>query len=198
MNLRNLLYKNSCESVPRRGSLLISDPMMEEVYFRRSVVMILDADADKGYLGLTLNKATRLTLNDLMPDWEKGRNVPVFCGGPVDLERLFLLHTLGEKISGATEIIPGIYVGGEVEEILEYIENGGETEGCLRFFLGYSGWSHGQLETEIEHHSWAVMNPRNGEDLLSGSENGYWRREVALLGESHRSWLMVPPDPSMN
>ena len=44
MNLHNLLYNNSTKVTPQRGSLLIADPMMEEVYFRRSVVMILDVD----------------------------------------------------------------------------------------------------------------------------------------------------------
>lgn len=198
MNLHNLLYNNSTEIVPQRGSLLIADPMMEEVYFRRSVVMILDVDQDKGHLGLTLNKTTRLTLNDLMPDWKTGKNVPIYCGGPVDLERLFLLHTLGDIVPDAIEIIPGIYVGGDVENILEYIEMGGEIENRLRFFLGYSGWSNGQLESEISRHAWAVRTPSDGERLLEGSENDYWRREVEKLGEQYRSWLVVPQDPSFN
>lgn len=198
MNLHNLLYNNPTKVIPQRGSLLIADPMMNEVYFRRSVVMILDVDADKGHLGLTLNKTTRLTLKDLMPDWETGKNVPIYCGGPVDLERLFLLHTLGEIIPDAIEIIPGIYVGGDVDNILQYIEMGGEIENHLRFFLGYSGWSNGQLESEIARHSWAVGSPSDGDCLLQGSENEYWRREVEKLGEQYRSWLVVPQDPSFN
>ena len=198
MNLHNLLYNNSTKVTPQRGSLLIADPMMEEVYFRRSVVMILDVDEDRGHLGLTLNKTTRLTLKDLMPDWETGKTVPVYCGGPVDLERLFLLHTLGDIIPDAIEIVPGIYVGGDVEKILEYIEMGGEIENRLRFFLGYSGWSNGQLKSEIAGHSWAVRTPTQGENLLEGSENDYRRREVEKLGEAYRSWLVVPQDPSFN
>lgn len=198
MNIHELLYNNFTKADPKRGSLLIADPMMEELYFRRSVVMVLDVDTNKGFLGLTLNKETRITLHDLMPWWAKGMNIPVYCGGPVDLERLFLLHSLGERIKGATEIIPGIYVGGDVEEILNYIEEGGEIEGKLRFFLGYSGWSEGQLEREIERHSWAVRTPENGSGLLTGSENEYWRREVEKLGESYRSWLLMPLDPSSN
>lgn len=198
MNLHDLLYSNLQNPQVGRGSLLISDPMMEEIYFRRSVVMILDAEPGKGHLGLTLNKGTRLTLHDLMPGWGKGREIPVFCGGPVDFERLFLLHSLGDVIDGASEIIPGIYVGGDVEQILTYIDEGGPVEDRLRFFLGYSGWSEGQLETEISRHSWAVRNPDNGAGLLKGEENEYWRRQTELLGESYRSWLIVPSDPSDN
>lgn len=198
MNIHDLLYSNVENLNPKRGSLLISDPMMEDIYFRRSVAMILDEDVSHGFLGLTLNKCTRLTLHDLMPEWKKGRKIPVYCGGPVDLERLFLLHSLGDIIRGATEIIPGIFVGGDVDEILNYIDEGGPTEGRLRFFLGYSGWTDGQLEHEISLHSWAIRYPLNGEGLLNGSENEYWRRQVSQLGENYRSWLMVPQDPSMN
>lgn len=198
MNLHNLLYNNPPEGVPRRGSLLIADPLMDNIYFRRSVVMILDVNPGEGHLGLALNKRTRLTLHDLMCGWERGKEIPVYCGGPVDLGRLFLLHTLGDRITNATEIIPGIYVGGDMEEILSYIENGGKTEGHLRFFLGYSGWSEGQLDSEIACHSWALDYPENGTHLLESSENPYWRREVSRLGERFRSWLMIPQDPSYN
>lgn len=198
MNLHNLLYNNLSSAEPERGRLLISDPMMEEAHFRRSVVMILDRDADKGHLGLTLNKSTSITLGDIIPGWQPGEKIPVFCGGPVDLERLFLLHTLGDIIEDATEVSPGIFVGGDVERILQYIEDGGETEGRLRFFLGYSGWSQGQLETEIARHSWAVAEAGDARGLLSGAENSYWRRNVKRLGESYRSWLVVPPDPMDN
>lgn len=198
MNLHNLLYNNFSTETPERGCLLVSDPMMEDTCFSRSVVMILDRDSSKGHLGLILNKPTRLKFEDLMPGWKPGAEIPIYFGGPVDLERLFLLHTLGDIIPGATQVSPGIFVGGDVEQILQYMEDGEDTEGRLRFFLGYSGWSYGQLEGEISRHSWAVGRPGNSRELLTGSENDYWRREVKRLGESYRSWLVVPQDPMSN
>ena len=122
----------------------------------------------------------------------------MFCGGPVDMERLFLLHSLGSVFPGASEVIPGVFVGGNVDDIISYLEDGGQIEGNLRFFLGYSGWTKGQLQAEIARHSWAVNNHPDGRKLLTGEGNGFWRREVMNLGDSYRSWLMVPPDPSYN
>lgn len=198
MDLNRLLYNHPHDIIPAKGSLLIADPMMEEIHFRRSVVMLLDTDSTGGHLGLALNKATNLTLRDIMPECEAGEDVPVFCGGPVDLDRLFLLHTLGKDLPGAEEVIPGIFVGGSVEDIVDYINSGIDIEGRLRFFLGYSGWRKDQLATELEGNSWAVNRNPEASGLLSGEENDYWRRQVEQLGSAYRSWLMVPPHPSFN
>lgn len=198
MNISNLLYDYNPGFVPERGSLLVSEPMMDEAFFSRSVVMILDIDKSRGHLGLVMNKPTSLTLCDLLPDWDNGRHVPVFCGGPVDTQRLFMLHTLGSRFEGSTEVIPGLYVGGDIEEIVDYIDCGGEIESKIRFFLGYSGWCKGQLQGERESNSWAVDLHPDVSLLLQGEGNSYWRREVKLLGEAYRSWLMVPQDPSYN
>ncbi|MBD5357983.1 MAG: YqgE/AlgH family protein [Bacteroides sp.] len=198
MDLKDLLYSHISGSIPGQGSLLIADPMMHGDFFSRSVIIILDLPEKGGELGLVLNKETHLTLKDLIPDWEEGIKVPVFSGGPVDMDRLFLLHTLKDVFPDAMEVCPGIYVGGNVDDIINYINSGGEVEGKMRFFLGYSGWAPNQLQREIERHSWAVNPSPSGEDLLNGEGMEYWRREVEQLGSDYRSWLMVPPDPSYN
>lgn len=198
MDLKNLLYSQVSGQNPGQGSLLIADPMMREDYFSRAVVMILDEPDGGGQLGLVLNKTTELTLKDLMPDWESGARVPVFSGGPVDMERLFLLHTLGDVFPDAMEVCPGIFVGGDVDDIISYIDSGRDVAGKMRFFLGYCGWAPGQLGQEIARHSWAVNTSPRGAELLTEDGIDYWRREVENLGCGYRSWLMVPPDPSYN
>lgn len=198
MDLKNLLYSHTSGITPGQGSLLIADPMMRGDFFSRAVIMILDLPENGGELGLVLNKGTHLTLKDLIPDWENGANVPVFSGGPVDMERLFLLHTLKDVFPDAMEVCPGIYVGGNVDDIISYIDAGGEVEGKMRFFLGYSGWAPGQLQQEIKRNSWAVNPFPYGDNLLQGEGPEYWRREVEQLGPDYRSWLVVPPDPSYN
>lgn len=198
MDLKNLLYNHAPNYNPGQGSLLIADPMMRGDYFSRSVILILDVPKSGGELGLVLNKCTHLTLQNLIPDWDNGASVPVFSGGPVDMERLFLLHTLIDVFPDAMEVCPGIYVGGDVDEIINYIDSGGEIDGKMRFFLGYSGWMPGQLKKEIERHSWAVNPFPIDNDLLEGDGTEYWRREVERMGPDYRSWLMVPPDPSYN
>lgn len=200
MNLEDMLNTPKSEIKPAQGSLLIANPMMREIHFSRSVIMILDVPAAGGELGLVLNKPTNLTLSDLvaMPEWENGRMVPIFSGGPVDLERLFMLHSLGDVFPGSLEVCPGIFVGANVDDIINYIDSGGTIEGKMRLFLGYSGWAPGQLSREIEQRSWAVDPLPEDIRLLSGGGTEYWRKAVELLGPSYRSWLMFPPDPSYN
>ena len=96
------------------------------------------------------------------------------------------------------EVARGIYVGANLDGIVEYINTNGNTEGCLRFFLGYSGWTEGQLTSEILRNTWA-LNPHPGSaDLLTGSGDLFWRREVERMGAKYKSWLIVPSNPSFN
>ena len=198
MDLKDILFSSLPTTAPHMGSLLISEPLMDDKYFGRSAILVLDEPEEGGHFGLILNKPTEMTLKDLMPEWEEGKKVTIYCGGPVDLQRMFLLHTLGEKLGSNTEVLPGIYVGADLDKIIEYIEEGGEIDGKLRFFLGYCGWSPGQLAGELNGKTWAVNAFPQSENLLKGEGLAYWNREVKDLGEDFRSWLVVPLDPSMN
>lgn len=198
MDLKDILFNGKPTATPHMGSLLISEPLMDDKYFSRSSILVLDEPEDGGHFGLILNKPTEITLNDLMPDWEAGKRIPVYCGGPVDLQRMFLLHTLGKELGSETEVLPGIYVGADLDKIIEFIERGGEPEGNLRFFLGYCGWSPGQLAGELNNKVWAVNSLPQCENLLRGEGIDYWSREVRDLGEDYRGWLVVPTNPSYN
>lgn len=198
MDIKDLLYSDVPKGNVEIGSLLMAEPLMKDPYFGRSVILVLDKPEDNGHFGLILNKPTEMTLQDLMPEWEEGKRIPIYCGGPVDLQRMFLLHTLGEELGDSMEVAPGIFVGADLDKIISYIEDGGEVEGRMRFFIGYCGWSPGQLAAEISGNTWAVNTFAGGENLLKGLGDDYWRREVADLGEDYRSWLIVPTDPSLN
>lgn len=198
MNIESLIHKDPSIVNPAKGDLLIAEPLLDEPYFKRSVVLLLDEDENKGHLGLTLNKITPVTLQDLFPDWDAGKNIPVYCGGPVEADRLFMLHSLGDLFPGAMEVSPGIFVGAPLDEIIDYINTDHYSESKIRFFLGYSGWTKDQLTSEILNNTWALNPNVTSQDMLLGSENSYWRREVERLGEKYRSWLLVPPNPSYN
>ncbi len=198
MDLESIIYKDPTIVNPQKGDLLIAEPLLDEPYFKRSVILLLDEDNNQGHIGLALNKITPVSLQDLFPDWKAGAEVPVYSGGPVEADRLFMLHTMGDRFEGSMEVSPGLYVGAKLDDIIDYINNNGNTEGNIRFFLGYSGWSKGQLTSEILKNTWA-LNPNPGHtDVLTGAEDLYWRREVRRLGEKYRSWLLVPSNPAFN
>lgn len=198
IDIEDYLHKTPSDLDPKAGSLLIAAPMMLDRNFFRSVILILDRDENEGHLGLILNRELNATLDVLIEGWDGTERLSIFNGGPVDLDRLFMLHRLGSLINGSIELLPGIYTGGDTNQIREYIASGAETEGMIRFFFGYSGWDRGQITTEIMEHSWTVNTSPDVDELLKGSGELYWRREVERMGPDYRSWLNLPAHPSLN
>ena len=131
MDLESIIYKDPTIVNPKKGDLLIAEPLLDEPYFKRSVVLILEEDNHQGHIGLTLNKQTPVTLQDLFPDWSSGANVPVYSGGPVEADRLFMLHTMGDKFEGSIEVAQGIFVGAKLDDIIDYVNNHGDV--CLLY-----------------------------------------------------------------
>lgn len=198
MDFDSIIYHGGSFPNPARGDLLISDPLMREGYFTRSVILLLDKDINDGYLGLILNLESSVTMRDIIPEWEGGKHLSLFVGGPVDKSRLFILHRLPDVFPLSMEISPGVFLGANIEDVMEYIDSGGEAEGFIRFFLGYSGWSAGQLESELLNNSWALKRNPISVDLLRSEGDPYWRDKVRLLGPEYANWLNVPLDPLLN
>lgn len=188
------------KSAPRSGSLLVAEPFLSEAYFRHAVISVIDYSRDEGATGVVMNKATGYTLQDLLDGITAPEAVQVFCGGPLGQDRLYYLHTLGDRIiPGARLYAPGLYVGGDFDTMTAYVNSGYPVEGNVRFFIGYSSWTEGQLEQEIEEDSWAQAPlPTRPEELLTGEGDPYWHRAVRSLGDSYRPWQLLPADPRCN
>lgn len=198
MDIEDFLHKTPADVDPKAGQLLISDPMMADPHFCRTVVLILDREPDGSHLGLVLNRELDLDATTLFPDWPGAERLPLYNGGPVELGRLFMLHRLGDTIHGSTELVPGLYTGGDVKDIKKFVGMHRDADRYIRFYLGYSGWSGEQLTTEILQNSWAVNTHPDMAALFVGSGMDYWRKEVERLGPGYRSWLNIPIHPSLN
>ena len=205
MNLKDSLFNIHLgeQETPYPGSLLIAEPFLAEPYFNHSVILMLEGDGGENEsMGIVLNINSHNTLQSLIKGIEAEAPIDVYCGGPVGLDRLYFLHTLGDLIENSQEVgSTGLYVGGNFESIINYINSGYPVEGNLRFFVGYSGWSQGQLNEELSQNVWAVANPRDVgtvSDLLTGEENYYWHRTINALGEKYRWWRMFPKDITSN
>lgn len=198
MDIDNFLHKTPAEVDPKPGHLLLAEPMMLDPNFYRSAILVLDREDDGSHLGLILNRELPATVDAIIADWPGTENMPLFNGGPVEIDRLFLLHRLGRIVDDSIEILPGIYTGGNADQIRDYIASGAETDGMIRFFIGYSGWGTGQLTKELLENSWAVNVNPDAADLLRGSGEEFWRREVGRIGSDYRSWLNIPAHPSLN
>lgn len=184
----------------RQGALLVAEPFLSESYFNHSVLAVVDYSLREGAMGVVLNQPTRGMLSDVLPDVSKRYDAPLFCGGPMGHDRLFFIHTLGpDIIPGSRSFAPGLYIGGDVDTVVAYVNSGYEQQGCLRFFVGYSGWGPGQLEQELDADAWAIGQcPLDPSTLLRGAGDAYWHSAVRRLGGAYRSWRLFPRNPVNN
>jgi putative transcriptional regulator len=183
---------------PSSGALLVAEPFLRESYFNHAVIYLVDYGRDITTMGIVMNKATGYTLSDILKSVTRKEPIPVYCGGPLSGDRLYFIHRLGDIIPGSKHIADGLYIGGNFDSMIEYINAGYPVDGLVRFYLGYSGWDAGQLDDELSKHVWAVTSPKNIDNILKGSEDGYWHGQVRSLGSSYRGWLYHPQYPSLN
>lgn len=201
-NLADTLFKvRGTKVAPYNGAILVAEPFLTETHFNHSVISIIDYDAEEGATGAVMNHRSECMLAELFDDINVRHDVPVYCGGPVGQDRLYFIHTLGSGIiPGAREYAPGLYIGGDFKAIVNYVNEGYPTDGMVRFFVGYSSWTAGQLEQELAEASWAIPsgNPDMSDEFLSLHGDRQWHRAVRHLGEEYRSWRLVPRNPEMN
>lgn len=190
----NIKHNNLC---PGKGKILISEPFEQDVYFQRSVVLLIEHNT-KGSMGLVVNKQTRLIVNDFFPELKNLPDIPIFLGGPVGSNRLFFIHSLGaDMIPNGIQILENLRFDGSFEALKDYLSKEHPAKGVVKFFLGYSGWESNQLNTEIVRNSWLVSHssPKN---ILLAEDDSYWNHTVAGLGDPYSTWTNYPKFPEMN
>ena len=178
----------------KEGMILISEPLGRDLFFKQSVILIVEHNS-VGTVGFVLNKPFHLPLKELIDDFPNGGNF-VSLGGPVEPDTIHFLHTDGDIIGNAKEVTPGIFWGGDFEQLQLNVHSGAVDTQKVRFFLGYSGWAPGQLAEEIKHSQWIVSSISNPEIL--NSPVGMWEKCVREMGDRFKAWLNVPEEPSMN
>lgn len=183
--------------LPAQGSILISEPFLQDAYFQRSVVLLVEHNT-QGSMGFVLNKKTDLIVNTFFSELEEYPEIPIYLGGPVSANRLFFIHSLGDLIvPDSVKIKDRLYFDGDFEALKRYIQNGHSIEGKVKFFLGYSGWTEGQLGNEINKNSWVVSHAAKENVLLADGES-FWKNSLEQLGSNYEAWTKYPKDPYLN
>ena len=77
------------------------------------------------------------------------------------------------------------------------IDKGKITKSQIRFFLGYSGWSAGQLERELKENSWVIAKVKT-DIVLNNRVDNAWKRVLRSLKNKYRMWADFPESPDMN
>lgn len=180
---------------PASGVLLISDPFLKDPNFSRTVVLICEHDAH-GTFGLVLNRFAEYTVGDLMNDLEEF-DLPVYYGGPVQTDTLHFIHQLPEQIPGGLEICKDVYWGGDFSTLTQLLKLGTIDTSKIRFYLGYSGWSAGQLQHEMEEKTWLTVNSTS-ELVFHSNINNIWKDALNQMGGQYKQLINYPIDPQLN
>jgi len=153
--------------VSLRNSFLLATPAMRDSRFRFAVVFVVSHDRS-GAMGIIVNKSKPgLYISDLLEQVGISGEVqvadaPVLNGGPVDIDRGFVLHS-------------------STKDVLESLVSDNHPKSAM-LAVGYAGWGPGQLEKEIAENSWLVTDADESllfsEDL--GSKWGLALEEVGI------------------
>lgn len=185
-------YKNQLK--PEKGRLLISEPFLPDPNFERTVVLLCEYNED-GAFGFVINKPSILKLNEIVEDI-KFEDV-AFVGGPVQQDTLHFLHRNG-SLENAVKIKDTIYWGGDFESLIGQIDTAQLKSSDIRFYLGYSGWGPGQLESELQEDSWIVCDYVSDELLFDTEPSRIWRKALDNMGGRFSVYSNYPVDPRLN
>jgi putative transcriptional regulator len=178
-----------------QGSLLIAHPLLNDGFFNRSVVYLTNHNSE-GAVGFCMNFKTQFLLRDVRPQVKNG-NFPIYEGGPVAKNQLFFLHTLGKDLTDSIHVRNNVYVGGDFNELLAFIDGGRVKSYEVRFFAGYSGWGEKQLENELENGHWLVNHP-SGNSFFALEPSELWGLQLGEVKDSYSIFANFGCDPSMN
>ncbi|MCC3152970.1 YqgE/AlgH family protein [Hymenobacter sp. BT770] len=184
----------------RPGTLLISQPFLGDPNFERSVVLVCRDEPTDGTFGLVLNRLTTLTLGDVLELPANlvtaAAHLPIYVGGPVEPDTLHYLHRRAD-LPGATDLGQDVFWGGDFELLLGLIGSGAVGPDQVRLFAGYSGWSVGQLATEMQGQSW-IRHPASAGKVFTLASDAFWRDILREKGGRFKVLSNYPVDPRLN
>lgn len=174
-----------------QGKLLIADPSLRDGTFNRSVILLTNHKSDEGAAGLILNHPTGKVVADFLsgPEFIGLQHLAVHKGGPVLHDQLTFSSFWWSKKLGLRWALRI-----SAQEAADHAHRPGR---IVRAFLGYSGWSPGQLENELGRHSWFSVGPQP--DLLGHEHDRVlWSALLRQLSPLHRILAEAPDDPFLN
>lgn len=180
---------------PVPGNILISQPFLNDGYFKRTVILLAEHN-DNGSLGFVMNHSANLRVKDVVPGLEACL-FPLHYGGPVAQNQMFYVHCASDRIHDSLPIIGSYYWGGDFMDVTEGLKNFKLKREEIKFFIGYSGWSAGQLEEEIQNNSWLISKP-DFKNIMSDNLDDIWGNELKKMGSNYAVLANFKEDPSLN
>jgi len=157
---------------PAKGRLLVATELVGGDFFTQTVILLLHYDAT-GAMGIVINRPTEVEPQELLDDVAPitGYSAPVYWGGPVQMNSLRALLRTDTPPSGAEAIVGSVH-----QVVIDDALNIAPADSAnLRLFIGYAGWSAGQLDSEMARGSWHVV-PASDEHVFAEDPRTLWKR----------------------
>lgn len=178
------------------GDLLVAPPSIVDSRFEKTV-LFLTHQGDLGSLALCLNRQTEHRINDVLKelDLELENNFPLFWGGPVSSNTIWMLHSKDWQTETTIEVNDHWSVTSHVSMFHHLSDN--DVPKHFRVFFGQASWGPGQLLGEIEgdppwskNHSWLVVNQPNPKWMIDTNPKNLWIESTQICGEQTvEKWL---------
>lgn len=159
-------------------------------------MLLCEHNDDEGTFGFILNRYLDVKLEDLIQDFPS-IETRISMGGPVEQSSLYFIHNRPDLLLDSKHIFENLCVGGDFAQLKKYLDLGLIAKEEFRFFVGYSGWTEGQLKRELEEKSWIVATT-SVETIMDFHEDHVWENALKNLGKEFAILANFPEDPNLN
>lgn len=142
-----------------KNHFLLAMPCLQESIFAHSLTYIFDHN-EHGASGLVINRPLDLTLADIFSQLELESasacaTQPVLVGGPVAMERGFVLHRAGTTWRSTLAVSAEVSITTSSDVLAAMARDEGPDEALVT--IGYAGWGADQLEQELVDNAWLTV-----------------------------------------
>jgi putative transcriptional regulator len=180
---------------PKKGCILVSEPYLADPNFERTIILLCEHNSE-GSFGFVLNKPSPSKISELMDDLKKFDST-VYVGGPVQQDTLHFIHRIN-TLEDAVAVGEGIFWGGNFAQLTIMLRSHDLTDSDIKFYLGYSGWSEGQLEEELKANTWIVSDEVDEKLIFETNPETMWQKALEAMGGRFSVYSKYPVDPRLN
>lgn len=179
----------------KKGKVLLAEPFMLDPNFKRAAVLLCEHD-EEGSVGFVMNKPLNVRIDEIVEGFPEF-DAEVSLGGPVQTDTIHYVHNIGDLLEGSLKVIDGIYWGGDFDKLKFLIAQQLILPHNIRFFVGYSGWSEGQLDDEMQYGSWLVAD-MDANYLFKSPAESLWKQVMYNKGDAYTVIAQMPDSVSLN
>ena len=167
-----------------KAQFLIAMPGLLDPNFHLTVTCLCEHTPD-GALGIVINRvhptvrAGEIFAELKMDSVPEARQIPIFVGGPVHFDEIFILHGPPFGWSGCFSVTPSLALSNS-RDILEAVSMGKGPENVI-IAIGCAGWGPGQLESELIQNAW-LTGPVFDEVIFDVPAERRWAEAVKKMG----------------